>query len=748
MRFFLPDSLCVVAASLLLSISAAWSQSAYFYEVSDPAGIIDQSQIYTIGDTVRSQLAPLNSGSLRFAEWRLDASPVRDANGSAAHQFSFSLSGESTAVAHYLESSLDSDADNLPDWWEMRYIGNLGLSGSDDPDTDTLSLLAEYQLGYLPQVAEEVRHGGTSSVASNVLTYFDSSASYKVTFESIPADLVTTTESIILPGEAVTSPTIAQEQNGYRFTGWLTQPTGWMTEGIRQADPTGRALFDLEFTPSSSTIVQAKYVLETLDSDSDGLPDWWELHYGGGLGATGDMDADGDGFTLSEEYQLGYHPLVAETVNSGGLSHAGSAVLAYSDPIQSISIDFSSNPEGLITQQTTSLVVGDTVSAPTAPQAVNNYRFVGWYQDGTRQADAAGRALFDLSLLPTSSADYVARYLDKAEDSDADGLPDWWELHYLGVLTYSATDDPDTDGLDLALEYQSGYSPLVADQVLHGGVSGIVSRALTVNLAPYRLFIVSVATNNPIYGSVSGTGSYQNGETVTVSATAAQGYAFTNWSGDVPPGSETATSFSFTATGSVNLTANFVPVWQLEVSVSHAERGSVSGAGNYLDDSQVSITASAVPGYVFDQWSGDASGSSNPLTILMNKDLSISANFTSDLSDPDQDGLTNYQEIITYGTNPDLYDTSGDGLSDGAVVFIGFDPNTDYSAISNLITSQLIDGRVGSKIIEISDGQAEIKMTLEHTDDINDWSDATASEKTFEVQVPDGTRFYRFKMTE
>ena len=80
--------------------------------------------------------------------------------------------------------------------------------------------------------------------------------------------------------------------------------------------------------------------------------------------------------------------------------------------------------------------------------------------------------------------------------------------------------------------------------------------------------------------------------------------------------------------------------------------------------------------------------------------------------------------------------------------FIGFDPNTDYSAISNLITSQLIDGRVGSKIIEISDGHAEIKMTLEHTDDINDWSDATTSEKTFEVQVPDGTRFYRFKMTE
>jgi hypothetical protein len=39
-------------------------------------------------------------------------------------------------------------------------------------------------------------------------------------------------------------------------------------------------------------------------------------------------------------------------------------------------------------------------------------------------------------------------------------------------------------------------------------------------------------------------------------------------------------------------------------------------------------------------------------------------------------------------------------------------------------------------------------MTLEETSDINDWSDATTSEKTIEVDAPSGTRFYRFKMTE
>ena len=748
MRFFPFNSLCAAAVCLFASATIAWSQSAYFYEVSDPTGIIDQSQIYTIGDTVSSQLAPLISGSLRFAEWRLNGSPMREANGSAAHQFSFSLDSESTAVAHYLETSLDSDADTLPDWWEMRHIGNLGLSGDDDPDADSLSLLAEYQLGYLPQVADDPRHGGISSVASNSLAYFDSSASYKVTFESSPADLVTTVESIVLPGEAVTSPTIPLQQNGYRFTGWLMQAAGWMTEGIRQADSTGRSLFDLEFTPSSSTTVQAKYVLETLDSDSDGLPDWWELQYGGGLGATGDMDADGDGFTLSEEYQLGYHPLVAETVNSGGLSHVGSAILSYSDPVQSISVSFSSNPEGLIKGQTSSLVAGDTVSAPSAPTVVNNYRFVAWYQDGTRQVDATGRALFDLELSPGASADYVARYLDQGEDSDADDLPDWWELHYLGVLTYSATDDLDADGLDLAQEYQSGYNPLVADQVRHGGVSGTGSQTLTVNLAPYRLNIVSVSANNPSYGSVTGAGSYQNSETVTVSATAAQGYVFRNWSGDVPEGFETAASFSFTSSGSVNLTAQFAPLWELNVSASHAERGSVSGEGNYIDGTEVTVTASAVPGYVFDQWSGDASANTNPLVVIMSQHFSLTAKFIPDLSDPDEDGLTTYEELMTYGSNPNLYDTSGDGLGDGDVVAAGFDPNTDFSALIDLISPQTIEGRLGSTQIEISNGQANLRLQIERSEDMSTWTKHENDLINIPMSMDGGKQFFRISIPE
>ena len=51
-------------------------------------------------------------------------------------------------------------------------------------------------------------------------------------------------------------------------------------------------------------------------------------------------------------------------------------------------------------------------------------------------------------------------------------------------------------------------------------------------------------------------------------------------------------------------------------------------------------------------------------------------------------------------------------------------------------------------MIEVSDKKADITMTLEETSDLSDWSSATTSEKTIEVDAPAGTRFYRFKMTE
>lgn len=97
---------------------------------------------------------------------------------------------------------------------------------------------------------------------------------------------------------------------------------------------------------------------------------------------------------------------------------------------------------------------------------------------------------------------------------------------------------------------------------------------------------------------------------------------------------------------------------------SGATHGSVTGAGQHLPNATATLTATPNPGYEFTGWTGDATGTANPLDVLMDADKTITATFAPDTRDDDDDGLTNYDEIVVRGTNPALKDTDGDGADD------------------------------------------------------------------------------------
>ena len=70
-------------------------------------------------------------------------------------------------------------------------------------------------------------------------------------------------------------------------------------------------------------------------------------------------------------------------------------------------------------------------------------------------------------------------------------------------------------------------------------------------------------------------------------------------------------------------------VTKFTLTVAASEGGSVDiSGGTYNENSNVSTTASPAQGYVFSGWTGNASGSTNPLSISMTGNKDITATFS------------------------------------------------------------------------------------------------------------------------
>jgi hypothetical protein len=116
-------------------------------------------------------------------------------------------------------------------------------------------------------------------------------------------------------------------------------------------------------------------------------------------------------------------------------------------------------------------------------------------------------------------------------------------------------------------------------------------------------------------------------------------------------GNGTISGGNFTFTGNATVTGAFTFTGNSSATLKYG--------------SNVTLTPAPDSGYQLGSWSGDAS-TNGTLTITGNK--TVGATFVPDMRDGDSDGLTNYQELVTYGTNPAVNDTDADGLFDGAEV--------------------------------------------------------------------------------
>jgi len=125
------------------------------------------------------------------------------------------------------------------------------------------------------------------------------------------------------------------------------------------------------------------------------------------------------------------------------------------------------------------------------------------------------------------------------------------------------------------------------------------------------------------------TGPYALGATVQVTALPAPGHYFFGWSGAA---SGFANPWRFTVTNASSITALFGALKPTQVSLTVLPNGNgtvaINPASNvYTNGDIVTLTATPAADCVFTEWSGDASGSSNPLVLLLDTNKLITANF-------------------------------------------------------------------------------------------------------------------------
>lgn len=120
-------------------------------------------------------------------------------------------------------------------------------------------------------------------------------------------------------------------------------------------------------------------------------------------------------------------------------------------------------------------------------------------------------------------------------------------------------------------------------------------------------------------GTVSGTGEYAVGTSVTLTATANNGYQFVEWSNG-----STDNPLTITATTNTTYTAIFTAIpsstqYNVTGSVNPEGSGYIDGLGTYSENDLVTVSAHAYDGYIFSHWNTGSTSAYLTFNITENR---------------------------------------------------------------------------------------------------------------------------------
>ena len=232
------------------------------------------------------------------------------------------------------------------------------------------------------------------------------------------------------------------------------------------------------------------------------------------------------------------------------------------------------------------------------------------------------------------------------EDTD---FPDSWTLAQIDLTPYAGHE------VTLAFEYQGTYAH-------NWFIDDVTVEESTI------YYDINVNSNNTAWGTASGGGTFEEGETVTIHATPASGYEFVKWT---KGGMEVSTNadYTFTVTESATYTAVFgepaVTYYTVSTAVNPAGSGTVTGGGTFASGTPITLVANPVEGWHFVKWQDN--NTDNPRDITVSANETYTATFEKNQytitlnASPTEGGTVTGGGTFIFGTNIQLMATAADG---------------------------------------------------------------------------------------
>lgn len=264
---------------------------------------------------------------------------------------------------------------------------------------------------------------------------------------------------------------------------------------------------------------------------------------------------------------------------------------------------------------------GDEVTLTAAPDP--NHRFIGWFVDGAMVAQNETFAFPAFVDWQVEAVFGLVQHQVTLQSKPSEGA-----LLLTGDGTYDLGTDVTVEAVPMSgyyfLRWSEGGNEISAEREFSFTVDG--DRTL---LAEFS-FNVEATPNDATLGTVMGSGVFEVGDPVTLTATPTEHAHFVNWTVD---GVEVSTDpdYEFTAASHELVKANFaIDQDEIAATADPTGGGTVDGAGMHEWGSEITLNAIPEDGFVFLHWIEDGNIiSADPvLTFTVSADRSLTAVFS------------------------------------------------------------------------------------------------------------------------